>query len=55
VKGVPIVAVSGMQGDGLDRLMQAVVDAYAVWNRRVATNPLNRWFEDAVSSHPPPQ
>ena len=34
--------------------MQAVVDIYAVWNRRVSTNPLNRWFEDAVSSHPPP-
>ena len=27
---------------------------YAVWNRRVSTNPLNRWFTDAVSSHPPP-
>jgi len=54
VKGVPIVAVSGRLGDGLDRMMQAVVDAYAVWNKRVATNPLNRWFEDAVSSHPPP-
>jgi len=54
VKGVPIVAVSGRLGEGLDRLMQAVVDAHAVWNRRVATNPLNRWFEDAVSSHPPP-
>ena len=54
VKGVPIVAVSGRLGEGLDRLMQAVIDAYAVWNRRVATNPLNRWFEDAVSSHPPP-
>jgi GTP-binding protein len=54
VKGVPIVAVSGRLGEGLDRLMQAVVDIYAVWNRRVATNPLNRWFEDAVSSHPPP-
>src|SRR5437762_2156447 len=54
VKGVPIVAVSGWLGEGLDRLMQAVVDIYAVWNRRVATNPLNRWFEDAVSSHPPP-
>src|SRR3954468_23544945 len=53
-KGVPIVAVSGRLGEGLDRLMQAVVDIYAVWNRRVATNPLNRWFEDAVSSHPPP-
>jgi GTP-binding protein len=54
VKGVPIVAVSGRLGDGLDRLMQAVVDIYAVWNKRVATNPLNRWFEDAVGSHPPP-
>src|SRR5438105_5087432 len=54
VKGVPIVAISGRLGEGLDRLMQAVVDIYAVWNRRVATNPLNRWFEDAVSSHPPP-
>ena len=54
VKGVPIVAASGLTGDGLDRLMQAVVDSHAVWNRRVATNPLNRWFEDAVSSHPPP-
>jgi GTP-binding protein len=54
VKGVPIIATSGMQGDGLDRLMQAVVDAHTVWNKRVATNPLNRWFEDAISSHPPP-
>jgi len=54
VKGVPIVAVSGRLGEGLDRLMQAVVDIYAVWNKRVATNPLNKWFEDAVSSHPPP-
>jgi GTP-binding protein len=54
VKGVPIVALSGLHGEGLDRLMQAVVDAHAVWNRRVSTNPLNRWFEDAVSSHPPP-
>jgi len=54
VKGVPIVAVSGRLGEGLDRLMQAVVDIYAIWNRRVSTNQLNRWFEDAVSSHPPP-
>jgi GTP-binding protein len=54
VKGVPIVAVAGKLGEGLDRLIQAVVDIYAVWNRRVATNPLNKWFEDAVSSHPPP-
>jgi GTP-binding protein len=54
VKGVPIVAVSGLHGEGLDRLMQAVIDAHAVWNRRVTTNALNRWFTEAVSSNPPP-
>ena len=27
VKGVPVVAVSGLTGEGLDRLMQAVVDS----------------------------
>ena len=34
--------------------MQAIVDAYEVWNRRVPTSGLNRWFEQAVSAHPPP-
>ena len=38
VKGVPVVAVSGLTGEGLDRLMQAIVDAYEVWNKRVPTS-----------------
>ncbi len=54
VKDVPLVAVSGLTGEGLDRLMQAVMEAYEVWNKRVPTSALNRWFEQAVSSHPPP-
>jgi GTP-binding protein len=54
LKGVPLVAVSGLTGEGLDRLMAAIVDAYAVWNKRVPTAALNRWFEDALTSHPPP-
>jgi len=54
VKGVPLVAVSGLTGEGLDRLMQAIVDAHDVWNRRVPTSALNRWFEQAQSAHPPP-
>lgn len=54
LKGVPVVAVSGLTGEGLDRLMQTILDAYEVWNRRIATSALNRWFEDAVSTHPPP-
>jgi len=54
VKGVPIVALSGLTGDGLDRLMTAIVDAYTIWNKRVTTNALNRWFGDATSANPPP-
>lgn len=49
-----MVAVSGMMGEGIDRLMSAIEDAYGVWNRRVSTASLNRWFEQAVQNNPPP-
>jgi GTP-binding protein len=54
IAGVPVVAVSGLMGEGIDRLMQAIVDAYAVWNRRIPTAALNRWFEQATQANPPP-
>ncbi|MBI5132074.1 MAG: ribosome biogenesis GTPase Der [Rhodopseudomonas palustris] len=54
IRGVPIVATSGMLGEGVDRLMEAIQDAYAVWNTRVSTAALNRWFEQAVAQNPPP-
>jgi GTP-binding protein len=54
IKGVPVVAVSGLTGEGLDRLMRAVVDAHDVWNRRVGTSALNRWLAEVAASHPPP-
>ena len=54
VRGMPIVAVSGMMGEGIDRLMSAIEQAYAVWNKRVPTAALNRWFEQAVGANPPP-
>jgi GTP-binding protein len=54
MKGVPIVALAGQSGEGVDRLMRAVLDAHAVWNKRVPTAGLNRWFEDTIAAHPPP-
>lgn len=54
VRGAPVVAVSGLMGEGIDRLMTAIQDAYAIWNRRISTAALNRWFEQAVSINPPP-
>ena len=54
VKGVPIVAISGLMGEGIDQLMKAVEQSYAVWNKRIPTAALNRWFEMAVGNNPPP-
>ena len=54
VKGAPVVAVSGLLGEGIDRLMDAIEAAYAVWNKRVPTAALNRWFEQASAANPPP-
>jgi GTP-binding protein len=54
IKGVPIVAISGLMGEGIDRLMGAIQESYKIWNRRIATAALNRWFEDAIGNNPPP-
>src|SRR5262249_3055635 len=54
LKGVPVIAVSCLTGAGLDRLMQAIVDAHAVWNRRAPTSALNRWLAGVAAAHPPP-
>jgi GTP-binding protein len=54
LKGVAVVPISGLTGEGLDRLMQAVLDAHAVWSKRVPTSALNRWFAAAIAAHPPP-
>jgi len=54
IRGVRAVTVSGQTGDGLDRLMQAVVEADKVWNKRISTAKLNRWLEFQTQGHPPP-
>ena len=53
-RGIPVVPLSALRGSGLDRLMRAVMEAYEVWNRRVATAELNRWLEAVTAGHPPP-
>jgi GTP-binding protein len=48
------VTLSARTGAGLDRLMAAVLESYAVWNRRVPTAALNRFLAQAVTANPPP-
>ena len=54
LRGAPLVTISARTGKGLDRLQAAVMQAWAVWNRRVSTGQLNRWLDSMVQRHPPP-
>lgn len=54
LKGAPLVTVSAKTGRGLDRLHNAIMRAYDVWNRRVTTAQLNRWLAGMMEAHPPP-
>ena len=54
VRGVPMVPISALSGEGLDRLMQAVLDVHVTWNKRLPTAALNRWLVAMIERHPPP-
>ena len=53
-KGVAWIAISGLKGTNLDKLMDAVLAAHERWNRRLPTSQLNRWLGEAIERHTPP-
>jgi GTP-binding protein len=54
MKGIPVVTLSALTGAGVERLLPTVWKANEIWNKRVTTGELNRWFENALERHPPP-
>ncbi len=52
--GAPLVPVSAISGQGLDKVMKAAFTVYEAWNKRIPTAALNRWFADALERHQPP-
>ena len=54
LRGLPVVTLSAQTGEGVGRLLPAVRQAHEVWNTRVPTAALNRWFEEMLSRHAPP-
>lgn len=54
LKGVPLLAVSAMTGKGLDQMLNAAFELREQWSRRVPTALLNRWFDKAMETNPPP-
>jgi GTP-binding protein len=54
VKGASIVPVSGLTGQGVDKLLEACITASQIWSKRVSTAQLNKWLEKVLEVHPPP-
>lgn len=54
VKGVPCMAISAKTGKNVDKLLDAAMKTYDLWNTRVSTGQLNRWLNQVTSYHPPP-
>ena len=52
--GAPVVPVSALSRQGLDKLMQAAFKVNDAWNKRISTAELNRWFADVLERHQPP-
>ncbi len=53
-RGVPVVTLSALTGQGMEKLMPAVTGVYQRWQHRISTAALNRWLKDMTESHPPP-
>lgn len=53
-KGVPLLTISGATGKGIDTLMKVAFETREAWSSRVSTGQLNRWFERAIETNPPP-
>lgn len=54
VKDIAYVPISALEKTNLDMMIEKCFVVYDVWNQRVPTAKLNRWFEAIVQRHPPP-
>ena len=54
IRGVPVIHTSALYGRNLDKLLDAVLATYEIWNKRISTSPLNEWLAAMIEAHPPP-
>jgi GTPase len=54
VAGAPLVGVSALSGEGVERILDAVLASDKAWNARIPTAQINRFLNEALERHPPP-
>ncbi len=50
----PVLFVSALNGQRVERIMPAVARVFAEFNRKITTSELNSVLEEALTRHPPP-
>ena len=51
VKGVPIVYISALYGNKINEAIDAALDIFKIWNKRISTGKLNDWLAAALERH----
>lgn len=51
---VPVITISALKNQKIDRLLSAMMHVYGNWNMRIPTGHLNRWIAGIESHHPAP-
>lgn len=54
VPDIPLITLSALREQNLDKLMEAGIKTYTTWNKRISTGRLNKWLAARVSQIPPP-
>ncbi len=54
IKDLPFQTISALNGRNIDKLLERVMDAYGIWNKRVKTAGLNKWLAKMESQNPAP-
>lgn len=54
LKGVPILRLSALNGKNVEKVLDAALEVYAMWNKRIPTGQLNKWLDYVIEQHSPP-
>ncbi len=54
IKKIPIIFISGLQSQGIEKLFEMVLDVKKRLSIRISTGKLNRWLAPVIEKNPPP-
>jgi GTPase len=54
VKNIPVIFISATKAQNLNKVLDAAITLYEVWNKKIKTNKLNEWLIAASEQHPLP-